>query len=130
MMPGMVNCHFHATYHELGRVPALFGTEEPMALQAVRTVNNLELLVSSEFTSAVSAGAPFAVDASMKIAIDRGLIRGPRLVPYSRDISTTGHAGAGATHRIGTWGCRCHPAERRARRVPPGRAPRSKRARR
>ncbi len=21
-MPGMVNCHFHATYHNLGAVPA------------------------------------------------------------------------------------------------------------
>ena len=29
----------------------------------------------------------------MKVAIDRGLITGPRLVPCSRDVSTTGHAG-------------------------------------
>ena len=93
VMPGMVNCHFHATYHNLGAVPAPFGLEEPMALQAVRAVNSLELLVNSGFTSAVSAGAPFAIDASMKVAIDRGLIPGPRLVPCSRDISTTGHAG-------------------------------------
>ncbi len=93
VMPGMVNCHFHATYHELGAVPAPFGLEEPMALQAVRAVNNLGLLLECGFTSAVSAGAPFAIDASMKVAIDRGLIPGPRLVPCSRDISTTGHAG-------------------------------------
>ena len=93
VMPGMVNCHFHATYHNLGAVPAPFGLEEPMALQAVRAVNSLELLVNSGFTSAVSAGAPFAIDASMKVAIERGLIPGPRLVPCSRDISTTGHAG-------------------------------------
>jgi imidazolonepropionase-like amidohydrolase len=89
----MVNCHFHATYHELGSTPAPFGLEEPMAMQAVRAVNSLGLLIDSGFTSAVSAGAPFAIDASMKIAIDRGLIAGPRLVPCSRDISTTGHAG-------------------------------------
>lgn len=93
VMPGMVNCHFHATYHNLGSTPAPFGLEEPMALQAVRAVNSLELLVNSGFTSAVSAGAPFAIDASMKVAIDRGLIPGPRLVPCSRDVSTTGHAG-------------------------------------
>jgi imidazolonepropionase-like amidohydrolase len=93
VMPGMVNCHFHATYHNLGSTPAPFGLEEPMALQAVRAVNSLELLVTSGFTSAVSAGAPFAIDASMKVAIDRGLIPGPRLVPCSRDVSTTGHAG-------------------------------------
>lgn len=93
LMPGMVNCHFHATYHELGSIPAPFGLEEPMALQAVRAVNSLGLLVEHGFTSAVSAGAPFAIDASMKVAIDRGLIPGPRLVPCSRDVSTTGHSG-------------------------------------
>ena len=93
VMPGMVNCHFHATYHNLGGTPAPFGLEEPMALQAVRAVNSLALLVECGFTSAVSAGAPFAIDASMKVAIDRGLIPGPRLVPCSRDVSTTGHAG-------------------------------------
>ncbi len=93
VMPGMVNCHFHATYHDLGHVPAPFGLEEPMALQAVRAVNSLEQLLQAGFTSAVSAGAPFAIDASMKVAIDKGLIAGPRLVPCSRDVSTTGHAG-------------------------------------
>ena len=40
VMPGMVNCHFHANYHELGTVPAPFGLEEPMALQAVRAAAN------------------------------------------------------------------------------------------
>lgn len=93
VMPGMVNCHFHATYHNLGSVTAPFGLEEPMALQAVRAVRNLERLLLAGFTGAVSAGAPFAIDASMKTAIDRRLIAGPRLVPCSRDIGTTGHAG-------------------------------------
>ena len=93
VMPGMVNCHFHATYHNLGSQPAPFGLEEPMALQVVRAVRNLERLLLAGFTSAVSAGAPFAIDASMKTAIDRRLVAGPRLVPCSRDISTTGHAG-------------------------------------
>jgi imidazolonepropionase-like amidohydrolase len=93
VMPGMVNCHFHATYHELGSITAPFGLEEPMALQAVRAAVNLDGLLRSGFTSAVSAGAPFAIDASMKRAIQEGLIDGPRLVPCSRDVSTTGHAG-------------------------------------
>ena len=93
VLPGMVNCHFHAAYHNLGSVTAPFGLEEPMAMQVVRAVRNLETLVLAGFTGAVSAGAPFAIDASMKSAIERRLIVGPRLVPCSRDISTTGHAG-------------------------------------
>ena len=92
VMPGMVTCHFHATYHELGATPGPFGLEEPPALQAVRAVNNLERVLMAGFTSAVSAGAPFAIDASMVRAIKEGAIPGPRLVPGSRDVSTTGHA--------------------------------------
>ena len=38
VMPGMVNCHFHATYHNLGAATAPFGLEEPMAMQVVRAV--------------------------------------------------------------------------------------------
>ncbi len=93
VMPGMVSSHFHATYHELGSKTAPFGLEEPPALQAVRASRNLELLLRSGFTGAVSAGAPFAIDASMKAAIAEGLIVGPRLMAGSRDVSTTGHAG-------------------------------------
>jgi imidazolonepropionase-like amidohydrolase len=92
LMPGMVTCHFHATYHELGAVPGPFGLEEPPALQAVRAVNNLEKVVKAGFTSAVSAGAPFGIDAAMVRAIKEGAIVGPRLMAGSRDVSTTGHA--------------------------------------
>jgi imidazolonepropionase-like amidohydrolase len=92
LMPGMVSCHFHATYHELGLLPGPFGLSEAPAMQAVRAVVNLEKVLMSGFTSAVSAGAPFAIDASMDKAIKEGAIAGPRLVPGSRDVSTTGHA--------------------------------------
>ncbi len=93
VMPGMISCHFHATYHELGSVIAPFGLEEPPALQAVRAVNSLGLALRSGFTSVVSAGAPHAIDASMKRAIAEGAVVGPRLVAGSNDVSTTGHAG-------------------------------------
>jgi imidazolonepropionase-like amidohydrolase len=56
VMPGMVTCHFHGTYHELGAVPGPFGLEEPPALQVVRAVKNLERVVMAGFTSAVRPG--------------------------------------------------------------------------
>ncbi len=93
VMPGMVSSHFHATYNELGSKSTPFGLEEPPALQAVRAAHHLELLLRCGFTGAVSAGAPFAIDASMKAAIAEGLFPGPRLMAGSRDVSTTGHAG-------------------------------------
>ena len=93
VMPGMVSSHFHATYNELGSRPTPFGLEEPPALQAVRAASNLQTLLRCGFTGAVSAGAPFAIDASMKLAIAEGLFPGPRLMAGSNDVSTTGHAG-------------------------------------
>jgi imidazolonepropionase-like amidohydrolase len=93
VMPGLVSSHFHATYHELGSKVAPFGLEEPPALQAVRAAHHLELALRCGFTGAVSAGAPFAIDAAMKTAIAEGLFAGPRLMAGSRDVSTTGHAG-------------------------------------
>jgi imidazolonepropionase-like amidohydrolase len=50
-------------------------------------------LLQCGFTGAISAGAPFAIDAAMKLAMREGLFVGPRLMAGSRDVSTTGHAG-------------------------------------
>jgi imidazolonepropionase-like amidohydrolase len=91
LMPGMVTCHYHSTYHELGSFPAPYGLEVPPAMQAVRAAKNLELALMSGFTGAVGAGVPHEIDASMKRAIDEGVIPGPRLVPSGRELSTTGH---------------------------------------
>jgi imidazolonepropionase-like amidohydrolase len=91
VMPGMVTCHFHSTYHELGAQPAPYGLEAPPAYQALRAAKNLDTALRCGFTAAVSAGAPGDVDASMRRAIDEGLIPGPRFVPGSRELSTTGH---------------------------------------
>ena len=35
IMPGMITCHFHATYKDLGSVPSPYGLERPPAYQAV-----------------------------------------------------------------------------------------------
>jgi imidazolonepropionase-like amidohydrolase len=92
LMPGMVTGHFHATYDEVGARPEPYGLEAPPACQAIVAARNLETALAAGFTGAVSAGAPHDVDASMRLAIRRGLVRGPRFVAGSRELSTTGHA--------------------------------------
>ena len=91
LMPGMVLCHFHSTYDNLGAIPAPLGLDRPPAYLALRAARNLETALLCGFTGVVSAGAAHDIDAAMKLAIDDGLIPGPRLVPGSRDLSTTGH---------------------------------------
>jgi imidazolonepropionase-like amidohydrolase len=93
VMPGMVIGHYHATYTGYSAATVLpVGMEAPPAVQTIRAVNHLKLALHAGFTGVVSAGAPYAIDAACKEAIDSGLIEGPRMVAGSRDVSTTGHS--------------------------------------
>src|SRR6266446_1657747 len=38
LMPGMITCHFHSTYHELGATPAPSGLDKPPAYLALREI--------------------------------------------------------------------------------------------
>jgi imidazolonepropionase-like amidohydrolase len=91
VMPGMVIGHYHATYKGIGPGSPPVGMEAPPALQTLRAVQHLRLALHAGFTSVVSAGAPYGIDASCKIGIEEGLIEGPRIMAGSRDVSTTGH---------------------------------------
>ncbi len=92
LMPGLITCPFHSTYHELGRSPAPLGLDQPPAYLALRAARMLETALLAGCTGAVSAGCAHDVDAALKLAIDDGLIRGPRFLPGGRELSTTGHA--------------------------------------
>jgi imidazolonepropionase-like amidohydrolase len=50
LMPGMVTCHFHSTYDELGAKPAPFGLEQPPAYQALVAAQNAETALWCGFT--------------------------------------------------------------------------------
>ena len=131
VMPGMVNCHFHATYHNLGPAPAPFGLEEPMALQAVRAVNSLGLLVEQRVHQRGVRRGPVR-----HRRLDEG---GHRPGPHPRAPAGAlqpGHQHHRARRRpelpaaLGGRRPRGHPAERRPRRVPAVGAGRDQRGRR
>ena len=92
VMPGMVTCHFHSTYRELGSTSAPYGLEHPPAYQALLAADHLRMALDAGFTGAVGAGCAHDIDASMKRAIDNGVIPGPRFVPSGHELSTTGHS--------------------------------------
>src|SRR5262245_60976306 len=81
VMPGMVTCHFHSTYRELGSTQAPYGLEHPPAYQALLAADHLRMALDAGFTGAVGAGCAHDIDASMARAIDNGVIPGPRFVP-------------------------------------------------
>ncbi|HEV8299099.1 MAG TPA: amidohydrolase family protein [Acidimicrobiales bacterium] len=90
LMPGMVSGHFHTTYHNVGGTQLPFGLETAPAYQAYRALVNAQIALHAGFTSVCGASAAFDIDASLDAAIRDGLVQGPRMVPASRDLITTG----------------------------------------
>ena len=95
VMPGMVTCHFHSTYHELGSTTAPYGNEYPPAYQALLSERNLQTALRWGYTGAIGAGAANDIEPGVKRAIEDDVIRGPRFIPSSRELSTTGHSNDG-----------------------------------
>ena len=96
VMPGMYSCHFHSAYHNLGAVRLPLGFENSATYYALLAANNAKECLMSGFTGAAGASTIYDVDMSLKAAIDRGIVQGPRLLASSRDIITTGDSGDSA----------------------------------
>lgn len=92
LLPGLATTHFHSTYSNLGSIVAPFGLDRPMAYQTLLAARNLAFALDWGYTSVVSAAAAHDIDASLAQAIKDGVIEGPRLIPGSRELSSTGHA--------------------------------------
>ncbi len=92
VLPGLVTTHFHAAYTDLGSTTSPFGLAKPVPYQALVAARNLALALDCGYTAAVGAGAGHEMDASLAEAVDEGLIRGPRLLPASHGISSTGNS--------------------------------------
>ena len=94
VLPGLFNCHYHASYNRVGGDGQFLpiGMEASPALQALRAARHLRLALDAGFTGVISAGAPHAIDAALKKAVEEDAIRGPRMMAGSRDVSTTAHS--------------------------------------
>lgn len=90
LMPGMVLCHFHAAYDTVGASSSPVGMDRSGTYLALRAAANVKLLLMSGFTSVVGGSTAYDIDASLKAAIDDGIIMGPRFIASSRDLVTTG----------------------------------------
>jgi imidazolonepropionase-like amidohydrolase len=89
LMPGMVQIHYHVAYDNVGSLIDL-DLKHPPTMLTLIAAKNAELLLRSGFTGAVGAGSLHNIDVTLKQAINRGLIQGPRFVTCGRDIVTTG----------------------------------------
>jgi imidazolonepropionase-like amidohydrolase len=89
LMPGMIQCHYHVAYDNVGNLIDL-DLKHPPTMLTLIAAKNAELLLRCGFTGAVGAGTLHNIDVTLKLAINRGLIQGPRFLACGRDIVTTG----------------------------------------
>ena len=98
LMPGLITCHFHPDFYRftlsMGMAGEPLGKELPPGVLMAIAVRNCGVLLESGFTGYVGATAGHDIDASLKIAIEQGIMPGPRIRACSLHIGTTGDVNA------------------------------------
>lgn len=91
LMPGMVVSHYHSTYRDIGIMPEPLGVEKPPGYLMLVAARNVRTALHAGFTGLISAGVVNDnIDAELKLAIEDGLVEGPRMVAGGLGLDTTG----------------------------------------
>lgn len=94
LMPGPITCHYHTDFYkftlEMGVSGEPLGKELPPAVLAAIGVRNCGVLLESGFTGFIGGACAHDLDAQLKMAIEMGIMTGPRIRACSAHIGTTG----------------------------------------
>jgi imidazolonepropionase-like amidohydrolase len=98
IMPGMIDCHFHGGNENISCFEDI-DLRSPIEETVLQHGKNSQTILEAGFTSAREVGARGLISVSVSKMISSGLMRGPRLVPGGRILSTTG----GLADAYGSW---------------------------
>jgi imidazolonepropionase-like amidohydrolase len=104
VIPGLIDAHDHLASHGYG-LATRWGLDEPASTAHLRTARVLAETLAMGYTTVRDAGG---LDAGFKLAVEQGLIPGPRLVLAVQIISPTGGIGdrvSPSGHRAAGPGC-------------------------
>lgn len=90
VMPGLIDSHVHVTISKMLPVGPRKEAIQPLVITAFEAQRRLERLLEAGFTTVLDCGATGHVDLSLREAIERRLIAGPRLLCCGRAITITG----------------------------------------
>jgi len=101
LMPGLIDAHMHAiaSMVNLGRL-----NEQPDSLTALEAKDILEAMLMRGFTTVRDAGG---ADAGLAAAVDRGLVKGPRMFISGKALSQTGGHGDSRPVTLNLDTCAC-----------------------
>src|SRR5215510_14507372 len=89
LLPGLIDTHDHLASHGYA-LAKRWGLDEPASTTHLRTSRVLEQTLAMGYTSVRDAGG---LDTGFKLAIEEGLVEGPRLSLGLKIISPTGGIG-------------------------------------
>ena len=93
LMPGLITCHYHADFYKFTLAQGLagdpLGKELPPGVLMAIAVRNAGVLLESGFTGYIGAACGHDIDAQLKLAINEGIIPGPRIRACSPHVGTT-----------------------------------------
>lgn len=84
IMPGFIDAHIHVMANGFNREDTIY---DPLSFYFYRAVENLRLTLDAGVTSVRDAGL---ADAGVKMAVEKGIIKGPRLQICVTPLSITG----------------------------------------
>ena len=102
LMPGMVDCHFHGTYDEVGALEDQ-DLRKPIEQTVIDHARNSQTLLEVGFTSAREVGCRGLVSFVVRDMIEKGVLIGPRLKTCGRILTCTG----GLADFYGGWVDNC-----------------------
>jgi len=89
LLPGLIDTHDHLASHGYA-LATRFGLDEPASTAHLRTGTVLQRTLAMGYTTVRDAGG---LDAGFKLAVEEGLLEGPRLALSLKIISPTGGIG-------------------------------------
>ncbi len=90
LLPGMVQAHWHGSYHGLDFEPAPVGLERPPGYLMLLAAKQARMALDYGFTGVIGAATGDALDAQLKTAIADNILVGPRIMASGRWLITTG----------------------------------------
>ena len=91
ILPGLIDCHEHLAFHSYD-LAHRWGLDEPSSTRSLRTGRAIERTLGMGYTAVRDAGG---LDAGFRIAVEEGLIRGPRLLTAVAIVSPSGASAIG-----------------------------------
>jgi imidazolonepropionase-like amidohydrolase len=101
LMPGLIDAHMHAVAVDVNLARM---AEIPVTLVALQSGEILEGMLQRGFTTVRDAGG---ADFGLAEAVERGIVKGPRMFIAGRAISQTGGHGDGRARTIDVDSCAC-----------------------